>query len=179
VERAVLSWLDHHVVGLDLCPFAAAARRGVRVARSSALSFDAAQADVLAEATLLAAQPLTAPATTLVVLPVALVPTYDIYLDLVEHLSSSLLHLPLDVVPFHPLALFSEGDSPPNETDPAQFATRSPLPLVHLLRNCDVAEAERLWDGHDVVAANKERLRGVGWAALVKAMAGYAALADG
>jgi hypothetical protein len=36
VERAVLSWLDAFIIGLDMCPFARGARRGTRVAVSRA-----------------------------------------------------------------------------------------------------------------------------------------------
>jgi hypothetical protein len=49
VERAVLSWLDTFIIGLDLCPFARGARRGTRVAVCRAPATEGALDELWAE----------------------------------------------------------------------------------------------------------------------------------
>jgi hypothetical protein len=82
----------------------------------------------------------------------------------------------IQVVPFHPEALFDDDDdegrddeatrrdSPP--VDAAQYVTRSPVPLLHLLRTSDVDKAERAWTGPSIQESNADRLRGMGVAAV-------------
>ena len=72
----------------------------------------------------------------------------------------------IQLVPFHPEALYSE-----TERDAAEYATRSPLPIIHLLRCSDIKRAEAEWEGGDVTSANEDRLRGVGAAALAGMLA--------
>ena len=93
-------------------------------------------------------------------------------------------------MPFHPQALYGDLDD-----DPAEYATRSPVPIIHLLRQSDVRRGERTaashaaadaaphrraeleWEGGDIPSANAERLRGVGAGALAGALAGFKRLA--
>ena len=164
--------------------------------RSSALKAEAARPQR-------SAAPLDSPATTLFVLPSQpFAANWDAFMAFhaeaseaaaaisgaaaKKHLSCSclprasaerlycLLH-PADrtqLVPFHPCALY--GD---DERDAAEFATRAPLPIVHLLREADVRRAETEWDGGDIVSANADRLRGEGVGALAGALAAFQRIA--
>jgi len=55
---------------------------------------------------------------------------------------------------------------PPPPVDPADFTGRSPHPVLHLLRRCDVAAADEAWydrgPGTDIRAANAAALRAKG-----------------
>ena len=83
----------------------------------------------------------------------------------------------IQVVPFHPEAEYAsddedceeetheEGARPPRHgpgCDAAEYVTRSPVPLLHLLRTSDVERAEKSWSGPDIPEANASRLRGMG-----------------
>ena len=86
----------------------------------------------------------------------------------------------IQVVPFHPEAEYAsddedseeesasqqeEGARPPSHGpggDAAEYVTRSPVPLLHLLRTSDVERAEKSWSGPDIPEANASRLRGMG-----------------
>jgi hypothetical protein len=70
----------------------------------------------------------------------------------------------IQVVPFHPAAVYSEND------DPADFSARSPHPTLHLLRNSDVERAEAGWRGADIKEANAAQLRGIGAGRLARWM---------
>ena len=74
----------------------------------------------------------------------------------------------IQLVPFHPEALYSE-----TERDAAEYATRSPLPVIHLLRCSDIRRAEAEWEGGDIPSANADRLRGMGAAALAGMLARF------
>ena len=63
-----------------------------------------------------------------------------------------------------------EGEGP---TDPADYTGRSPHPILHLLRRCDVDAADEAWFGEkgpgaDIRAANAASLRAKGEADLAK-----------
>ena len=63
-----------------------------------------------------------------------------------------------------------EGEGP---TDPADYTGRSPHPILHLLRRCDVDAADDSWFGEkgpgtDIRAANAASLRAKGEADLAK-----------
>jgi hypothetical protein len=110
----------------------------------------------------------------------------------------------LQVVPFHPLAEFSDfeqvGVTPRGEgrgygvpqcwivltlgeefdtvcvQDPSEFVSRSPFPVLHLLRQADVDSAESGWVSlgrlpGDIPEANSSLLRGLGWSALQRTWA--------
>lgn len=151
------------------------------------------------EMRLLEQAPLDAPATTLFALPGALAADWHDYMALHERAeregrsvsgapqlrASHLLRRAsadpscaaeaVQLVPFHPDALYSE-----TERDAAEFATRSPLPIIHLLRYADIRRAEAEWEGGDIASANADRLRGLGVAALAGMLGRFRrALLDG
>ena len=84
----------------------------------------------------------------------------------------------IQLLAFHPLAAFGEDDTEFSNggvqpEDPADYALRSPHPIVHLLRDSDVLDAETLWaarhatddtaaDPPSIQARNAAYLRGLG-----------------
>jgi hypothetical protein len=80
----------------------------------------------------------------------------------------------IQLVPFHPEALYSE-----TERDAAEYATRSPLPVIHLLRCSDIRRAEAEWEGADIPSTNADRLRGMGAATLAGTLARFRRMIDG
>ena len=70
----------------------------------------------------------------------------------------------VQVVPFHPEAMYESDHDSKHPGDAAEYATRSPVPMLHLLRTSDVERAERGWEGPDICDTNAGRLRGLGMA---------------
>ena len=68
----------------------------------------------------------------------------------------------VQVVPVHPEALYDGDPDSTQHADAAEYATRSPVPMLHLLRTSDVERAEREWEGPDICDSNASRLRGLG-----------------
>jgi hypothetical protein len=161
-------WVDRLVVGLNLCPFAAAPHhsRTIRYAASQSVDPHEILADLLNELTLLE-EPGSA-RTTLLVITGALA-DFDDYLDLfsaAEDLIEQTGHAArFQLVSFHPDYLF-EGAEP---DDPANHTNRSPLPTIHILRRTDVAQAIA---SHEDVGSipddNIARLRALGSEAIAR-----------
>ena len=80
----------------------------------------------------------------------------------------------VQLVPFHPDAVYTE-----DERDAAEFVTRSPLPIIHLLRCADIRRAEADWEGGDIASANADRLRGAGGGALAGMLARFRRMMEG
>lgn len=160
-------WVEGVVVGLDLCPFAAAPlRQGrVRCVATDARGMEDQLAAIVEEVQRLDEWPPAEVATTLLVIPHA--GDFDDILSLVEAAESLLAALSLDdrfqLVSFHPDYCFE--DAP--EDDPANHTNRAPWPLVHVLRSEDVARAV---EGHPDISAipdaNIARLRALGASAI-------------
>jgi hypothetical protein len=145
---------------------------------SRALSWGSLQPTLTAELQALERQPLDVQATTLVTLLHPAFGCFDTYMEVHERSEALAKEVSsnIQVVPFHPEALFDDDDdegrddeatrrdSPP--VDAAQYVTRSPVPLLHLLRTSDVDKAERAWTGPSIQESNADRLRGMGVAAV-------------
>ena len=146
------AWLDAMVIGLRLCPYAAAVQAPprLRITACEAEAADDAVAAVAAEA----AAVLHGEAqhhTTLLVFD------GDSSLDLhswqqfvrlswrlqSEGLVANGFEKELQLVLFHPAAVHSQYASAGGGGDPGDFSTRAPHPTVHLLREADVLEAVR------------------------------------
>jgi hypothetical protein len=156
---ACQAWVDRVVVGLNLCPFAAAPLRGGEVRWLECASDD--PADALAAALDAAGDLVTGEpsphATTLLVLPHAL-PDFLDFWDAVGELEDLLAELGLEgtlqVASFHPGYRF--------DGEPAADAltNRSPHPMIHLLREADVSEAvARHPDARAIPARNVATVR--------------------
>lgn len=167
-------WLERAVIGLNLCPFARAPHVGGRIrwVVSQATDTDALTRDLLDELEQLRAADPVEVETTLLLVP-RMLEGFSDYLDFLD-VAEGLLHAlgfagELQVASFHPDYVF-EGSDP---GDPANLSNRSPLPLLHLLREDSIS---RIVDaGADVDAIperNQARLRALGaagWAELMRA----------
>jgi len=136
----VSAWIDSVVVSLNICPFAKreldAGR--VRVCAPDVAVMEAALEAIADEAIKLLHNDVTA--TTLVVLAQGF-EEFDDYLDLLD-MSEALLEEcgwseSLQLASFHPDYCFDGVE----QDDAANYTNRSPLPIIHLLRQDDVAKA--------------------------------------
>ena len=181
---ATQRWVDGIIVGHNLCPFAAAVRPHTRyvVCRTHTMeTFD----DELRR--LDAVDPAKA-ATTLVLLPGEEFAEFAGLMGLqpdVQQLADE-MGADVQILPFHPLATYGaagddededdgDEDEDEDEEDEAQeaaqldafdFSTRSPVPMLHLLRQADVDAGEEQWfsqGGLPIQERNAAYLRGIGY----------------
>lgn len=167
------AWLEHAVVGLNLCPFAGLPfRRGlVHYAVSEATAeheiLDALDAELRA---LDAASPQSRE-TTLLIVPAG---PHD-FLEFNALRARAERQVAryrgagrFQLASFHPRWLFAEGD----EQDPAHLSNRAPHPTLHLLREDSVSRAvDALDEPSQIYESNMETLRALGtqgWDALRK-----------
>ncbi len=174
-RQAVLAgtraWLEHAVIGLNLCPFARAVhgKDRIRWVVSEARDTDALLALLCDELDHLAKVDPAQTETTLLIHPGVLqdFADYNDFVVLAEMAVEQLGHGGvLQVAGFHPDYCF--GDAEPD--DPAHATNRSPWPLLHLLREASIdravaafPEAERIYEAN---IQTLRRLGHEGWAAL-------------
>ena len=140
---ALESWVRRFIVGLDLCPFAAAPLSAGRVRFCTADCTDAD--DVIAACATELARLIETPAeslsTTLIALPGW--DDFDEFLEVIGGLEAFLevagVEELIQVVAFHPHWV-AQDEAP---DDPASATNRSPVPAVHLLRQEEVARVTR------------------------------------
>ncbi len=154
-------WLEQVVIGLRLCPFAAAPyyKGLVRLIATPACT-EAELLDALAvECQTLAQSDSQDCETSLLVHPNALndFAEYNQFLDAADGLISSLgLTGVLQVASFHPDYCFAGSEA----DDRANFTNRSPYPMLHLLREQSIeAVIDGGADSEAIVARNIELLR--------------------
>jgi hypothetical protein len=157
-------WLEHAVIGLNLCPFAKAVvvKDQVRFVLSDASTPEALLAQLGEELVLLRDTPAEEIDTTLLVHPQVLEDflDYNDFLDQADALVEALdLEGVLQVASFHPHYQFA-GSGP---EDVENFTNRSPYPTLHLLREDSVARAvEAFPDPDAIVERNIATLRQLG-----------------
>lgn len=165
------AWLDHAVIGLNLCPFAKAvqAKGQVRYVVSEATEPEALLAQLLDEMHRLVATDPAEVDTTLLIHPQVLGDFYDFndFLGLAEDaLAEAGLEGVLQVASFHPEFQFAGTDA----DDISNATNRAPYPTLHLLREASVDRAVAAFPEADAIyEANietMERLGPDGWAAL-------------
>jgi hypothetical protein len=157
-ESAVSLWVKKMVCDLTLCPFAKPLiDRNLLLVKELPVSHGYLAndtEDIVIDAIMSEAASLCDPSyayqSTLLILP-GLV-DFDEFLDLTNDVTKNLALYHLDkriqIAHFHPRYIFegSEANSPDNYTN------RSPFPIVHLLRTCDVEDAVAQYKGHtDVI----------------------------
>jgi hypothetical protein len=137
VEKAVKSWIEKVIIGLNFCPFAKKEmeRNTLHYAISSATQINDALSHLLEELALLDQQQEIQ--TTLLIFPLGFA-DFDNYLDLLE-LANSLMAQGgyagiYQLASFHPDYCF-EGEEP---DDPANYTNRSPYPIFHILRESSI-----------------------------------------
>jgi hypothetical protein len=165
------AWVEHAVIGLNLCPFAKApqVKDLVRYVESAAEDPAALLADLAAELQRLARQPAAQLETTLLVHPKVFTDFEDFndFLGVAEEVVADLgLEGEIQVASFHPDYRF-EGTAPDDITN---ATNRSPHPTLHLIREASIdravaafPEAEAIYETN---MATLRRLGAPGWAAL-------------
>ena len=142
VEAEVRDWLERIVIGLDLCPFAARPFRTgrVRVQVSEARDELALLTDLQLALTDLDQTPSAAVETAIIAIP-HLLADFDDYNDFLDQVDALLEQFEwtgeYQVASFHPQYRFE--DTHPD--DAANLSNRSPVPLLHLLREDSVEAA--------------------------------------
>ncbi|MEO0424137.1 MAG: DUF1415 domain-containing protein [Pseudomonadota bacterium] len=162
VASATRRWLETFVVGMGLCPFAAAplAAERVRVVVTEADDEEALLEALQAEIVLLDQQPQIE--TTLLIHPAVLQDflAYNDFLDLADAL---LVEGDRDgvyqVASFHPDYQFA--GTAPNAAE--NYTNRSPYPMLHLLRETSVEKAVASGiDTNDVPVRNIQHMNELG-----------------
>jgi hypothetical protein len=157
-------WLEKSVIGLNLCPFAAAPYRDHRVhfcvsaERTASGLLEALRSEL---ADLQAADPLHRE-TTLLIHPWVLTDFRE-YNDFLEVCDMTVYDLGLEgelqVASFHPHYQFA--DTQPDDIE--NFTNRSPFPMLHLLREASVALAiAAVGDTDQIYNRNIRTLRDLG-----------------
>jgi hypothetical protein len=173
------AWVDHAVIGLNLCPFAKAPQvKGlVRYVVSHATDPAGLLADLIAELERLAEASAEKIETTLLIHPGVLTDFAD-YNDFIEVAEDTVAELDLEgvlqVASFHPQYQFADTDA----DDVTNASNRSPWPTLHLIREDSIdraveafPEAESIYE---VNMATLEKLGPEGWARLQQQWSGDA-----
>ena len=169
--QATRAWVEHAVIGLNLCPFAKAVqvKSLIRYVGSDARDTGALLAVLRAELKLLADTPMDEVETTLLVHPQVLQDFLD-YNDFLDAADALLEEMGLDgtlqIASFHPQYQFAGTDA--DDIDNA--TNRSPYPTLHLLREASIERAVAAFpEAEAIYEANQRTLRALGpagWAAL-------------
>ena len=168
------AWVDRVVIGLNLCPFAKAARQRdrTRFVGCAATDPEALLAAFCDAARALIATPVEAVETTLLVHPFVLT-DFDDYNDFLDVADAALDELGatgvLQVASFHPHYRFAGTAA----DDLSNATNRSPHPVLQLLRERSIEAVAAAWpDPAAIYEANIATLQGLGpagWAALQSA----------
>jgi uncharacterized protein len=170
-------WIAAMVIGLNLCPFARRVFEGdkIRYVVSNAPDETALLADLTGELQTLAAAPIDAIETTLLIHPCVLADFLD-YNDFLDRAEQRIEDLGLDGViqlaSFHPAYRFA--DTTPDAAE--NYTNRSPYPMLHLLREESIsAVADDEDEQLEIPERNIATLRALGRA---KILAKLKAIAD-
>ena len=161
---ATRHWLEHAVIGLNLCPFARAVhvKEQIRWVESQARDAQALLDDLASELQFLASADPELVDTTLLIHPHALTDflDYNDFLDVADAAIEELGYAGvLQVASFHPDYRF-EGTA---ADDASNFSNRSPFPMLHLLREDSIARAVAAFpDAASIYERNVETLHRLG-----------------
>ena len=164
IVAATRAWLEKAVIGLQLCPFAAASHLSDRIRyRVSSQRSGVGLLEELADElqALQAADPLTCE-TTLLIHPQVL-NDFQQYNDFLGECEASVLELGLEgelqIASFHPQYRFAGTGA----HDIENYTNRSPYPMLHLLRESSIARAvDAFADIESIGTRNMETLRRLG-----------------
>ncbi len=165
VLASTRSWLEKEVIGLNLCPFAAAVHQAgqIRYVVSEATTTKQLRAELLEELLFLKEADPAKVDTTLLIHPDVLADfmEFNDFLDVADDVLKDLgLVGDIQVASFHPRYQFenTEPDDVTNRTN------RSPYPTLHLLREASVERAleEYPGDPEDIPRNNIETMRRLG-----------------
>jgi uncharacterized protein len=164
IIAATREWLVKEVIGLNLCPFAAAVHEAgqVRYVVSEATTTKQLRADLLEELLFLKAADPAQVDTTLLIHPGVLTDflEFNDFLDVADDVLKNLgLVGDIQIASFHPRFQF-EGTEPDDVTN---RTNRSPYPTLHLLREESVERAlENYPDPEEIPRRNIEKMRRLG-----------------
>lgn len=164
VVAATRDWLEKAVIGLQLCPFAAAPYRGERIRYrvSEQRSVDGLAGELRRELRHLHAADASRCETSLLIHPYVLndFGDYNRFLSEAEAAVFALgLEGELQIASFHPDYQFA-GSSP---NDVENYTNRSPYPMLHLLREASVTQAVATFpQASEIGDRNMARLRDLG-----------------
>lgn len=168
---ATRQWVETFVVARNICPFAGreVARDTIRYVVQDASDWEPALLALVAECERLDETP--GIETTLLVLTPGL-SSFDDYLDFLEIAEALLVDQGYEgiyqLASFHPDYCFADAES----EDPANFTNRSPLPMLHLLREAGLEQALAHYpDPEAIPERNMAALREEGHAGLSTALA--------
>ena len=169
---ATRHWLEHVVIGLNLCPFAKAVhlKEQIRWIESAARDAEGLLGDLVRELQYLAAAEPEQVETTLLVHPHVLNDFLD-YNDFLDVADSAVEQLGLvgvlQVASFHPDYRFEGTES----DDAGNLSNRSPYPTLHLLREASIDHAVAAFpEASTIYERNIETLERLGadrWRALM------------
>ena len=164
VVLATQTWLEKAVIGLNLCPFAAAVHLHDRIRYfvSQACSPAMLLQDLLSELRALDAADPDCCETTLLIHPDVLVDFGD-YNDFLPRADDAVAELGLagviQIASFHPQYQFADA----GPDDISNYTNRSPYPMLHLLRESSVERAVmRHPDTTRIYKSNIETMRRLG-----------------
>jgi hypothetical protein len=173
VAARMLAWVEHAVIGLNLCPFAKAPFVKGQVRCTVSTSHDPASLldELGAELRLLVETDPRKTETTLLVVPDQFA-EFDDFNDFLDDADATIVALGLEgtiqIASFHPRYRFA--GTAPDDLDNA--TNRAPYPTLHLLREDSVERAvEAFPQAEGIYEANIRTLRELGesgWAALQK-----------
>ena len=165
------AWVEHAVVGLNLCPFAKApmVKGQIRYVASATDDPRVLLDELCAQMQALVAADPQQVETTLLIHPNVLADFLD-FNDFLEAADAALLDLGyegvLQIASFHPQYQF-DGTDP---DDLGNASNRAPYATLHLLREASVERAVQAFPEADAIVENNlrtlERLGTAGWAAL-------------
>jgi uncharacterized protein len=171
VIRETLAWVEHAVVGLNLCPFAKAplAKGQIHCAVTDTNDPHVLLDELRTQMRALAAADPALVETTLLVHPKVLTDFLE-FNDFLDAADAALVELGLDgvlqVASFHPQYQFAGTAA----DDLSNASNRSPYPTLHLLREASVERAVAAFpEAQTIFEANirtLEALGAEGWAAL-------------
>ena len=166
-----LHWLEHAVIGLNLCPFAKAVhvKGQVHCAVSAAQNLDSLREDLLKELKDLVALDPVVRDTTLLIVQNLLQDFFD-YNDFLNVADDCLQALNLEgeiqIASFHPHYQFAGT----NANDITNFTNRSPYPTLHLIREISIDRAVAAFPAAEAIfevnMATLNQLGLEGWQAL-------------
>jgi hypothetical protein len=165
------AWVEHAVVGLNLCPFAKApmAKGQIRYVVSETADPRVLLGELCAQMQALVAADPAQVETTLLVHPNVLGDFLD-FNDFLEAADAALVDLGFDgvlqIASFHPDYRFEGTD----DDDIGNASNRAPYPTLHLLREASVDRAVEAFPEAEAIFENNlrtlETLSADGWAAL-------------
>lgn len=161
--EATKIWLEEFVIGLNLCPFAAAPykKNEIRFIEVPFTREEDISEVVRAEIKSLIASGAGSATTTLLILQNGLSDFYDFndYLEVVDEILENEEAVGvIQAASFHPEYLFG-GEDPEAIS---HYTNRSPYPLIHLIREEDIDQARlRYPDIDDIPNKNIEKLSGM------------------